>query len=130
MTVGLGDALILTELLGGSEGLGASSREVIDLEKDRVSVREAAEVWYWRRKGLTGTINVLAQALYSLFGADGKLFNAFSQPFLLVLHRKGEDLELLKMACFRYFERGGKCIEDPVSMLAGSVICVSCGDES
>lgn len=36
------------------------------------SKRDAAEVWFWRRKGLSGTINVLAQALYSLFGADGE----------------------------------------------------------
>jgi squalene monooxygenase len=76
MTVGLGDAVILTELLG------AKGDAVIDLRSaDAHSlVREAAERWYWRRKGLTGTINVLAQALYSLFSAEGALG--------LTLHRR------------------------------------------
>jgi squalene monooxygenase len=30
------------------------------------------DVFHWRRKNLTSVINILAQALYSLFAANGK----------------------------------------------------------
>ncbi|KAH9919255.1 uncharacterized protein B0H18DRAFT_1086705 [Fomitopsis serialis] len=40
-------------------------------------------------------------ALYDLFGADD------------------EALEVLRMGCFKYFELGGDCVRDPVSLLAG-----------
>jgi squalene monooxygenase len=71
MTVGLGDAVILTELLGGK------GEDGIDLQAEDAHnrVRQASETWFWRRKGLTGTINVLAQALYSLFSAEGAAEN-------------------------------------------------------
>ena len=42
-------------------------------------------VFHWRRKGLTSVINILAQALYSLFAADGitpsPLFSLFCAHF-------------------------------------------------
>ena len=68
MTVGLGDAVILTELFGGDV------EKPIDLHSglEEERIRQAAEHWFWKRKNLSGTVNVLAQALYSLFGADGE----------------------------------------------------------
>ena len=30
-----------------------------------------------------------------------------------------DNLEVLKMGCFKYFEKGGACVEDPVSLLSG-----------
>ena len=79
MTVGLNDAVILTDLFGASRAKpidfvsGKEEGLLNDDEQDWVNgqVREAAETWFWKRKPLSGTINVLAQALYSLFGADG-----------------------------------------------------------
>jgi len=33
----------------------------------------------------------------------------------------GEELHILRTGCFRYFERGGECVDGPVSLLSGSV---------
>lgn len=30
-----------------------------------------------------------------------------------------DSLEVLRIGCFKYFERGGDCINGPVSLLAG-----------
>jgi squalene monooxygenase len=43
----------------------------------------------------------LAQALYSLFGADD------------------EALAVLREGCFKYFEMGGECVAGPVGLLSG-----------
>lgn len=105
MTVALNDCVILTELLGGGKTVGVvsgDSRGVIDL-REWESVRVRLEEWHWRRKGIATCINTLAQALYSLFGADD------------------ENLEVLKTGCFKYFKLGGDCIGGPVALLAAYV---------
>jgi squalene monooxygenase len=33
----------------------------------------------------------------------------------------GEELEVLRTGCFKYFELGGECIQGPVSLLSGFV---------
>ena len=73
MTVALNDCVLLTELLGGGVTVGmveGDKRGVVGL-RDWEMVRERMEEWHWRRKGIATCINTLAQALYSLFGADG-----------------------------------------------------------
>ncbi len=104
MTVGLWDAIHLTEALGGSEWAplagDAPSRTPIDLNQ-WTSISPALRSWHWNRKGLSSVINILAQALYSLFGADD------------------ENLEVLREGCFKYFEMGGECVNGPVSLLSG-----------
>ncbi|KAG9041751.1 Squalene epoxidase [Tulasnella sp. UAMH 9824] len=55
---------------------------------------------HWERKGLASTVNILSVALYDLFGAED------------------ENLFVLREGCFKYFERGGKCVDEPVSLLA------------
>jgi len=106
MTVGLNDACILTELLGGQaknaiELCDQESATQEEIEWMQSQVKDAAELWFWRRKGLSSCVNVLAQALYSLFGANN------------------EDLEVLKMGCFKYLNLGGECANGPVSLLSG-----------
>ncbi|KAJ9478826.1 Squalene monooxygenase [Pseudozyma hubeiensis] len=104
MTVGLWDAVHLTEALGGSNWAPLSgpnpSRAPLDLN-DWSSIRPALRSWHWSRKGLSSVINILAQALYSLFGADDA------------------NLEVLREGCFKYFEMGGECVNGPVSLLSG-----------
>ncbi len=34
--------------------------------------------------------------------------------------RIGEELQVLRTGCFKYFERGGECINGPVSLLQGA----------
>lgn len=104
MTVGLWDAVHLTEVLGGaawSPLTGSSPKTpILDLA-DWAVIKPALRSWHWNRKGLSSVINILAQALYSLFGADDA------------------SLEVLREGCFKYFELGGECINGPVSLLSG-----------
>ena len=63
MTVALNDVLLLRTLL--------APETVPDLG-DAKLVREQMRSFHWRRKNLTSVINILAQALYQLFAANGK----------------------------------------------------------
>lgn len=90
MTVAFNDAVLLASLL--------DPRRVPSLA-DHAAVRAAMADFHWRRKSLTSIINVLAQALYSLFAADDW------------------QLRALQRGCFRYFQRGWT--DEPVAMLGG-----------
>lgn len=108
MTVAFWDCVYLAHILGG----GAWSP--LDGYDDSLPVPPAARdlanwravqpllrAWHWKRKRLASVINVLAMSLYSLFGVPD------------------DNLTILRIGCFRYFERGGACVRDPISLLAG-----------
>eukprot|EP00842_Homolaphlyctis_polyrhiza_P005808 jgi/Hompol1/6228/HPOL_001339-RA len=59
---------------------------------------------HWTRKSLASVVNILANALYSLFSA-------------------GDDRALLELqdGCFSYFLLGGRCASTPVGLLAGLI---------
>lgn len=94
MTVAFNDVLILSSLL--------SPEQVPNLEKTDVVLRQLSR-FHWERKASSSVINILAMALYSLFAA--------SDPLLATLQN----------GCFRYFQRGGKCISEPCGLLAGLI---------
>ncbi|KAF8959626.1 squalene epoxidase [Flammula alnicola] len=89
MTVAFNDVVVLRDLLGSVDDL-----------KDWKQVKKALHRWHWDRKPLASTVNILSVALYDLFGADG------------------DELQVLRTGCFKYFERGGECINGPVSLLS------------
>ena len=62
MTVAFNDVVLLKDLLG--------PEKVPDLGNTKLVLKQM-ERFHWRRKGLTSVINILAQALYSLFAANG-----------------------------------------------------------
>lgn len=94
MTVAFNDVVLLSTLL--------SPDRIADLG-DTIAVQKAMKEFHWRRKGLSSIINILAQALYSLFAAnDGQL-------------------KALQRGCFAYFQRGGNCIDGPSGLLAGII---------
>lgn len=93
MTVAFNDAVILSELLHPSR--------VPDLEDSR-AINAAMDTLYWRRKSLTNIINLLAQALYSLFAANDRLLRA------------------LQRGCFGYFER--QMTDGPAGLLGGLIM--------
>ncbi|WFD33804.1 squalene monooxygenase [Malassezia cuniculi] len=107
MTVALWDCIYLTHVLGTgtSSPLPSSMAFNVPVAARDLSkwsaIRGSLLQWHWRRKNLASVINVLAQALYSLFGLPDK------------------RLQVLRKGCFRYFECGGECIKGPVSLLAG-----------
>lgn len=94
MTVAFNDVVLLSELL--------SPQNVPSLDNTKL-VLQQMRTFHWRRKGLTSVINILAQALYSLFAADD------------------EQLKALQKGCFGYFKLGGNCIDGPVGLLAGII---------
>ena len=123
MTVAMNDAVILTELLGGGKqvhDVKGDARGVVDL-KDWETVTGRLEEWHWRRKKVATCINTLAQALYSLFGADGQSNRLLSARLCLTETGTDENLEVLKTGCFKYFELGGECVGGPVSLLSAYV---------
>ncbi|KAF9199149.1 Squalene epoxidase, partial [Haplosporangium sp. Z 27] len=89
MTIALNDVVYLRDLLAG------------DVTKDQEEVMVQMELFHWKRKELSGVVNVLAQALYSLFSAGD------------------ENLTVLRDGCFSYFKMGGECIAGPVGLLSG-----------
>uniref|UniRef100_A0A060T4Q4 Squalene monooxygenase n=1 Tax=Blastobotrys adeninivorans TaxID=409370 RepID=A0A060T4Q4_BLAAD len=92
MTVGLTDAVLLTNLL--------DSKNDVDLFNwDTVSPE--LQVFFMKRKNVGSVVNVLSVALYSLFAGAN------------------EELKILQRGCFRYFQLGGECINGPVSLLSG-----------
>lgn len=94
MTVAFNDVVLLRDLLDTS---------IVPDLGDTKLVRQQMKTFHWRRKNLTSVINILAQALYSLFAANDT------------------QLKALQRGCFGYFQRGGNCIDGPVGLLAGII---------
>lgn len=94
MTVAFNDAVLLADIL---------SPQKVPMLDDTKLVLEQMRDFHWQRKGLTSVINILAQALYSLFAANDT------------------QLKALQMGCFQYFKLGGNCIDGPVGLLGGII---------
>ncbi|PGH18298.1 hypothetical protein AJ79_00637 [Helicocarpus griseus UAMH5409] len=92
MTVAFSDVVVLRDLL--------SPEKVPDFSNKKQVLKQMSR-FHWERKGLTTVINILAQALYSLFAAD--------DPYLKVL----------QLGCFRYFQLG--LVDGPIGLLAGVI---------
>lgn len=92
MTVAFSDVVILRDLL---------SPEKVPSFEDTDQVLRQLSSFHWQRKKGSSVINILAQALYSLFAADD------------------EHLRALQRGCFRYFQMGR--IAGPVSLLGGII---------
>jgi squalene monooxygenase len=93
MTVGLKDVCLLKIFL---------SPDRVGSLHDKDTVMNQLNSFYWKRKSYASAINILAQSLYGLFGGA-------NHSHLLVLRE----------ACFHYFKLGGRCVSDPVGLLAG-----------
>lgn len=89
MTVGLQDVVLFMQKIG-------------DLDfSDRATVLDELLDFHFERKPYDSVINILSIALYSLFAADTK------------------SLKDLQKGCFKYFQRGGECVDTPVKFLSG-----------
>lgn len=95
MTVLFNDVLLLTKELSG----------IVDFD-DHKEVAKAYKEFFKKRKPLATTINILAQALYRVFGQGS------SDPFIS---------KVIREACFGYFELGGECVNGPMSLLSGII---------
>jgi squalene monooxygenase len=63
MTVAFNDVVLLADLL--------SPENVPNLDDTKLVLKQLKK-FHWKRKDVTAVINILAQALYSLFAANGK----------------------------------------------------------
>ncbi|KAL2835514.1 squalene epoxidase-domain-containing protein [Aspergillus pseudoustus] len=90
MTIALNDVVLLRDLL--------SPKNVPNLSNTTLVLKQLS-TFHWRRKMGASVINILAQALYSLFAADD------------------DNLKALQRGCFEYFSIGMH--RQPVSMLGG-----------
>ncbi|KAK6908404.1 squalene monooxygenase [Kwoniella mangroviensis CBS 8886] len=97
MTVAFNDAIILTRYLKPSEQLPSGRAGLEDWDKVSEYLRE----WFWERKKLSGVVNVLSMALYSLFGGA-------DEP----------ELEVLREGCVKYLGMGGERVAGPVGLLS------------
>lgn len=104
MTVAFKDIVLIRELL---------SYENVPSFNDTKLVLKQLSRFHWKRKSSTTVINVLAQALYSLFAANGMYTPlCFSGPQVAVLELTcvlflDPYLRVLQRGCFRYFQLGG-----------------------
>ncbi|KAF9122728.1 Squalene epoxidase [Mortierella sp. 14UC] len=89
MTVALNDVVYLRDFLQG--------KVLTDQEVTMVQM----ELFFWKRKELSAAINILAQALYTLFSGTS------------------DNLMVLRNGCFSYFQKGGECTQGPVDLLSG-----------
>jgi squalene monooxygenase len=114
MTVAFNDVVLLRDLL--------SPEVVSDLGNTRLVLKQM-ERFHWQRKNLTSVINILAQALYSLFAANGTftISKTLLTRTLLADNVVDPQLKALQLGCFRYFQRGGQCVDGPVGLLAGII---------
>lgn len=65
MTVALKDVVLLTDML------------LTTPLEDTIEVQKVLRRFYWKRKGHSASLNILAQALYFLFASEGKLCSVF-----------------------------------------------------
>jgi squalene monooxygenase len=94
MTVAFNDAVLLADLL--------SPTNCPNLDDTKLVLKQLKS-FHWQRKDITSVINILAQALYSLFAAND------------------QNLRALQRGCFAYFQLGGDCVDGPCGLLAGII---------
>nr|OQO32210.1 hypothetical protein B0A51_00579 [Rachicladosporium sp. CCFEE 5018] len=94
MTVAFNDVVLLSDLLDPAVVPSLASTGLVLKQLKRL---------HWQRKSLSSVINILAQALYSLFAANDT------------------QLKALQQGCFEYFKLGGNCVDGPVGLLAGII---------
>ncbi|MCJ1298892.1 Squalene epoxidase [Hypocenomyce scalaris] len=115
MTVAFNDVVLLRDLLG--------PENVPDLGDTKMVIKQMS-TFHWKRKNLTSVINILAQALYSLFAANGRFrvcFNGLRIAGANGVPPLDPQLKALQLGCFRYFQRGGQCVDGPAGLLAGII---------
>ena len=124
MTVAFSDIVVLRRLLEPLVNPPISDTEIPSNSSDRPfedwsKIVPILSDWHWQRKGLSSTVNILSVALYDLFGAEGSFANIISSVPPPDTDTVDENLFALREGCFKYFERGGECINGPVSLLSG-----------
>ncbi|ORX93527.1 SE-domain-containing protein [Basidiobolus meristosporus CBS 931.73] len=96
MTVAFWDVVHIAELL--------SKKNVPDFSDTGLVIKQMSK-HHWNRKSRASMINILAMALYALFSAP----------------ENSENLRILQLSCFKYFQLGGIAVSGPVGLLSGLI---------
>ncbi|ORY02614.1 SE-domain-containing protein [Basidiobolus meristosporus CBS 931.73] len=96
MTVTFWDAVHVANLL---------SKDTVPDLNDTALVIQQMKKHHWNRKSRASMINILAMALYSLFSAP----------------ENSDNLRILQLSCFKYFQLGGIAVSGPIGLLAGLI---------
>jgi squalene monooxygenase len=137
----LGDALNMRHpLTGGGMTVAFNDvgtlRDLLSPEKvpnlgDTKRVMKQLSNFHWERKKSASVINILAQALYALFAANGAFISPILPPSPILprsltteLKRTNipptdQYLRALQRGCFRYFQLG--LIDGPAGLLGGLI---------
>ncbi|KAL0481785.1 squalene monooxygenase [Acrasis kona] len=99
MTVGLSDVVLLRDLLSKVEDLDVFE----DVEENILPA------FYHKRRTVSSTINILANALYAIFAPNH------------CSSKNGNMVSFIRSSVVRYFKIGGVCESGPVGLLAGLV---------
>ncbi|CCH62499.1 hypothetical protein TBLA_0H02130 [Henningerozyma blattae CBS 6284] len=91
MTVGLSDVVLFVKMFGDMD---FSDRSKITLEMEK---------FHQDKRSYDSVINTLSISLYSLFAAEN------------------DNLKALQKGCFKYFQRGGNCVNVPIKFLSGTL---------
>lgn len=110
MTVALNDVCFIRDLL--------SPERVPDLGNTALVLKQLSH-FHWMRKKSSTVINILAQALYMLFAADGSSLLVYIEKNSLTDSILDANLLALQRGCFRYFQMG--YVNGPVGLLAGLI---------
>ncbi|EFC48843.1 squalene monooxygenase [Naegleria gruberi] len=78
-------------------------------------VDEAIQSFYSNRKKVASTINILANALYSILAPSLTVVRNDQEKTI----HKDDTVSLLRRAVFRYLQRGSFCQTGPLSLLSG-----------
>ncbi|KAE9409285.1 squalene epoxidase [Gymnopus androsaceus JB14] len=103
----IGDAWNMRHPLTGG-GMTVAFNDVVII-RDKLSqvqdfsrwdeISEGLQQWHWDRKPLASTVNIPERRVIRLMKTS----------------------EVLRTGCFKYFERGGECVNGPVSLLAATI---------
>lgn len=114
MTVAFNDVVVLRDLL--------SPEKVPTLANHEQVLRQLSS-FHWQRKKASSVINILAQALYALFAANGSFILSPIAPRVPAANARplnlDENLRALQRGCFRYFELG--MTSGPIGLLGGLI---------
>ena len=109
MTVALHDVVLLRGLLSHVDDL-----------TDWKRIRQVLYQWHWSRKPLTATVNILSVSLHYVSTAESLSGFIRHCPMILILCLD-EELLTIRTGCYKYLERGGECVNGPVSLLSAYV---------
>ncbi|KAG2382215.1 hypothetical protein C9374_005417 [Naegleria lovaniensis] len=125
----IGDAMNCRHPLTGG-GMTVTFSDCKELSKAIINVKDMSSVaevdnaiatFYKNRAKVANTINILANALYSIFAPPGgaKNWESFKRNESTPSLSENDSMSIMRRAVFEYFKKGGICQTGPLSLISG-----------